>query len=523
MIKSEKFSKSLTSEAETSETRPTIRVRFAPSPTGYLHVGGARTALFNFLFSQKQHGTFVLRVEDTDEARSTEDALKKQLADLIWLGLRWDEGPDPDTLQDFGSYGPYRQSQRRDIYKKFAEQLISQNHAYYCFCTDQEIENMRESARIQKRPPHYDGRCRKLSNDEVQTRLQSGHKAAIRFKVPAGVNVRDFQLDDLVRGKVSFPSDMVGDFVILRSNQMPVYNFCCTIDDALMEISHVLRAEEHLSNTLRQLMLQDALGFSRPHYGHLSIILGEDRQKLSKRHGATSCNEYQRLGYLPEAMNNFLALLGWSSPTGKEILSMDELKEQFAVDRLNPAAAVFDEKKLKWMNAQHLRALPQDRLWELLRPMIEADNVELMGDEEWVRKVLALQISSIETLNDGVGAFKTLSPDGFKLSDQGNELLKWPTTRWVMEKWNESLLKELRQCNTNDQNKATPHFISEDKFEAIQEYIKLSCNVKGKNLFQPIRVAVIGEPSGPELKLLVPLIPIQELLRRVKICLESFA
>jgi nondiscriminating glutamyl-tRNA synthetase len=254
-----------------------------------------------------------------------------QLADLKWLGYKYDEGVDPDTLKDFGPYGPYRQSQRLAIYREHADQLLKSGRAYYCFLTDEEIEKQREAAMKAGRPPQVNSPYRDMSLKDAEKKIAAGEKAVVRFKVPD--LTREYAFHDLVRGEVKFPSDMVGDFVCLRSGGMPVYNFCCVVDDALMKMTHVLRAEEHLSNTLRQMMLYEAFGYALPQFGHMSIILGPDKQKLSKRHGATSVNEYKEKGYLPEALSNFIALLGWSSPKAQEILSMDEMIEQFSTDR----------------------------------------------------------------------------------------------------------------------------------------------------------------------------------------------
>lgn len=483
-----------------------VRVRFAPSPTGYLHVGGARTALYDYLYAKKHKGTFVLRVEDTDLERSTEEALKMQIQDLSWLGLKWDEGVNPDTLQDIGDYGPYRQSQRTHIYDKYAQDLLDKGAAYYCFLSDEEIDKQRELAKKEGRPPQVDSPYRDWGVEKALAHKESCDiKPVIRFKTPD--SKKDYILHDLVRGEVKFPSDMVGDFVIIRSNGMPVYNFCCAIDDALMKLTHVFRAEEHLSNTLRQMMIYEALGFELPEFGHLSIILGEDRQKLSKRHGATSVNEYKERGFLPEAMNNFLALLGWSSPEAQEIMSMDEMANQFSTERLNSASAVFDETKLKWVNATHLRALPHDKLWSLLKPYFDKEGFELPEDQSWQDKALSLMKTSMETLADAIELFRPLSMGSFVISEKAADVLSWESTPKVFKKWIELL-------NQSDS-------IDEERFALMQNTIKKECEVKGKNLFMPIRVAVIGQPHGAEVKLLVPLMSKQELIKRAQLALQG--
>ncbi len=483
-----------------------VRVRFAPSPTGYLHVGGARTALYNYLFAKHHGGEFILRVEDTDQARSTEESMRMQIADLQWLGLNWDEGPDPLTLKDFGPYGPYRQSQRLAIYKEHAERLIQSGKAYYCFMTDEELEQqrqqaMRDGVNIQIQSPYRD-----QSLAESLSRLQNGEKASVRFKAPAS---RDFLLKDLVRGDVTFPSDMVGDFVILRSSGMPVYNFCCAVDDALMKITHVFRAEEHLSNTLRQMMLYEAFGYIMPEFGHLSIILGPDRQKLSKRHGATSCHDYAQNGYLPEALNNFVALLGWSSPEGAEILSMEDMIRQFSHDRLNASPAVFDEQKLLWVNSTHLRALDGVELWRRIEPFVSAAGLELPKDQNWRLQALEAFRPKLTALKDAVELMRPLVEGLVPITEEAQEALNWPSTRMVVEAW-----KNAVEGMAGD-------YLDEAQFMNLQNEIQNTSGVKGKHLFMPIRVAVIGKPQGTELKMLVPLLHKKTLLARAQAVLDQ--
>lgn len=481
-----------------------VRVRFAPSPTGYLHVGGARTALYNYLFAKRHGGTFVLRIEDTDEARSTEEFIRMQMADLKWLGLNWDEGPEFETLKDIGPHGPYRQSRRLDIYKKYADQLMESGRAYYCFLTDEEIEVQRQVALKSGRPPQVNSPYRNWTREQAEEKIAKGGKPVVRFKVK-DEEKRDYHLQDLVRGDVKFSSDMVGDFVLLRASGMPVYNFCCVVDDALMKISHVFRAEDHLSNTLRQIMIYEELGFKQPQFGHISLILGNDRQKLSKRHGAASCHEYHVNGYLPEALNNFIALLGWSSPKGQEILSMAEMTEQFHYDRLNSAAAVFDPQKLLWVNATHLRALPEEELWRRVEPYLTEAGLKLPADKAWRLKALSVYKSGMSTLKDAVEAFRPLSETPIDTSSaETQETLSWPSTRQVVEAWR----KGVEQV-PND-------YLSEEQFAKLQDKIKDEQQVKGKHLFMPIRVAIIGKPHGTELKMLVPLLHKRTLVARAE-------
>lgn len=478
-----------------------VRVRFAPSPTGYLHVGGARTALYNFLFAKKNNGKFILRIEDTDEARSTQESLKMVIDDLKWLGLTWEEGPHPENLADMGPYGPYKQSERLSVYKKFADELLQKGQAYYCFLTDAEIEVQRQAAMTTGKPYQINSPYQDWPLEKSLAKIKEGGKAVVRFKTQH--LKKDYILNDLVRGEVRFPSDMVGDFVLLRSGGMPVYNFCCAVDDHMMQISHVFRAEEHLPNTLRQMMIYEGLGWTLPQFGHLSVILDEDRQKLSKRKGATSCHQFSEEGYLPEALKNFIALLGWSHAEGKEIMSMQEMIDGFSVDRLHSAGAVFDGVKLKWMNAQHLRALSDQELWAQIKPFLKRANLTLPSDLEWAHKSVQTFRSSMETLQDAVELYRPLDNGQFKVHEESKETLAWEPTVKVLQCWKQ-LLEEM----------TVSHLTGED-FLKTQDAVKDKAGTKGKFIFMPIRVAVIGKPHGAELKILVPLIDRKSLISRV--------
>ena len=484
-----------------------VRVRFAPSPTGYLHVGGARSALFNYLFAKKNNGKFILRIEDTDQARSTEESLKMMVQDMVWLGLNWDEGVDPVTLKDVGPYGPYRQSERIPIYKKVADELIQNGSAYYCFMTDAEIEVQREAnknseANKDKGHAHIESPYADWSLAQAQAQLAKGKTAVVRFRTK---NLKkDYLLKDLIRGDVKFPSDMVGDFVLLRSDGMPVYNFCCVVDDHMMKISHVLRAEEHLPNTLRQLMIYEGMKWPTPQFGHISLVLDDDRQKLSKRKGAVSCDIYKTEGYLPSAMINFLSLLGWSHPTEKDIFDLDELKQIFSLERLNSSGAVFDRVKLKWVNAQHLRALDSKTLWTMIEPYLAKAGLQYSDDINWQMKSVEMFKPKMEILSDAVNLYKALDEKQFHIGDASKEVLTWEATPKVLQTWIQLLKNE------------SADFLSEADFVRLENEVKTQTAVKGKNLFMPMRVAVIGEPHGTELKLLVPMIERASLIRRAE-------
>ncbi len=477
-----------------------VRVRFAPSPTGYLHVGGARSALYNLLYAKHNHGKFILRIEDTDQARSTEESLKMMISDLKWLGLHWDEGPHPETLKDMGNYGPYKQSERLPIYKKCADELIAKGKAYYCFMTDAEIDAQREKLKAAGEQPHVISPWETKPLAEAQAKLAAGEKAVVRFKTRE--LKKDYILNDLIRGEVRFPSDMVGDFVLLRSDGMPVYNFCCVVDDYMMKISHVLRAEEHLPNTLRQMMIYEGMGWALPKFGHISLVLDDDRQKLSKRKGAVSCDQYKQEGYLPAAMNNFLALLGWSHPEEKEIMTFEDMKSGFTLDRVHASGAVFDRVKLKWMNAQHLRALPNAEIWKQIAPFLKNAGLTLPQDSDWQIKSVETFKSYMEILSDAVNLYTPLDDSKYEIKAESEEALKWESTKAVLIAW-----KDLVQAHPTES-------FTEQDFQKIQDEVKLKSGQKGKNLFFPIRIALIGQPHGAELKILVPLMTKKSILAR---------
>lgn len=331
-----------------------VRVRFAPSPTGYLHIGGARTALFNWLFARKMGGKLILRIEDTDTERLKEDSVSQILTSLKWLGLNWDEGPEAG-----GECGPYYQSERRDLYSKYAQQLLDEGKAYYCFCTPADLEAEREKQRAAKQPFRYARTCRELDPEVAKARAAAGEPYSVRIKIPTEGSIT---VHDLIHGDVTFNMDQFDDFVIVKSNGMPTYNFAVVVDDHLMGMTHVLRAEEHLSNTPKQLLIYEALGFEPPKFGHMPMILAPDRSKLSKRHGATSVEEFRAQGYLPEAIINYLTLLGWGPGDEREIFTLEETVKLFELEQMSKKAAVYDTKKLTWMNGQYLSELPLEKI-----------------------------------------------------------------------------------------------------------------------------------------------------------------
>src|SRR5437588_3439264 len=340
--------------------RANVRVRFAPSPTGHLHVGNARTALFNWLFARQQGGTMVLRIEDTDLERSEARFEGQLIDDLKWLGLDWDEGPDVG-----GPYTPYRQSDRVESYRELAEQLVEEGKAYYCFCSSEELERERELAVAEQRQAIYSGKCRAIEPAEAQRRREMGEPAAIRLKIPE----RPIRFHDIVRGWVEFSHEVISDPIIMRSSGIPVYNYVVVVDDALMKITHVIRGDDHLSNTPKQVALYEALGLSVPEFAHLSTILGADRERLSKRHGATSIANFRDMGVLPEALVNYLALLGWAPSGGaRETFTPKELIKEFSLKRITPSPAIFDMEKLHWLNRHYIKQSPPERIHAIAQP-----------------------------------------------------------------------------------------------------------------------------------------------------------
>lgn len=364
-----------------------VRVRFAPSPTGYLHIGGARTALFNWLFARKMGGKLILRIEDTDVARLKEDSVSQILTSLKWLGINWDEGPEVG-----GDYGPYYQSERFDIYRKYCQQLVDEGKAYYCFCTPEELEAQREKQRQAKQPFRYARTCRDLTPEEVKARIDAGASYSVRLKIPAEGSI---VVHDIIHGDVTFNMDQYDDFVIMKSNGIPTYNFAVVIDDHLMGMTHVMRAEEHLSNTPKQLLVYQAFGWEPPKFGHMSMILAPDRSKLSKRHGATSVEEFRSQGYVAEAIVNYLTLLGWGPGDEREIFSLQETVELFELEQMSKKAAVYDTKKLTWMNGQYLSELPLEKILPEVKPFFVKDGYV---DEAWFAENEAYFAKLVDTV-----------------------------------------------------------------------------------------------------------------------------
>ncbi|CAL5024380.1 unnamed protein product [Urochloa decumbens] len=461
-----------------------VRVRFAPSPTGNLHVGGARTALFNYLFARSKGGRFVLRVEDTDLERSTRQSEEAVIADLQWLGLQWDEGPDVG-----GEFGPYRQSERNSLYKQYAEKLLDSGAVYRCFCSNEELEQMKEVAKQRQLPPVYMGKWATASDVEVEQELEKGTPYTYRFRVPKEGSLK---INDLIRGEVSWNLDTLGDFVIMRSNGQPVYNFCVTVDDATMQISHVIRAEEHLPNTLRQALIYKALGFPMPSFAHVSLILAPDKSKLSKRHGATSVGQYKEMGYLPQAMVNYLALLGWGDGTENEFFTIDDLVEKFTINRVNKSGAVFDATKLKWMNGQHLRSIPQDELIKAFEDQWKNTGILQESDSGFAKEAAELLKDGIDLITEADAALTNLLSYPLHATLSSDE-----AKPVVQDKISVVASGLISAYDSGELNQA----LTEGR-DGWQKWVKgfgKSLKRKGKGLFMPLRVLLTGKLHGPEM------------------------
>lgn len=481
-----------------------VRVRFAPSPTGPFHIGGARSALFNWLFARKMGGKLILRIEDTDLERSSRESEENIKAALKWLGMDWDEGIDVG-----GENGPYRQTERLDIYKKYTEKLLAEGKAYYCYCTDEELEEERQALIKEGKMPRYMGKCRNLTPEQIAAYEAEGRKPTVRFRVPADQQIL---VRDMVRGDVVFDSNNIGDFVIVKSDGIPTYNYAVVIDDALMHITHVIRAEEHLSNTPRQCLIYDALGFKKPIFGHISLILGKDHTKMSKRHGATSVDQYRQLGYLPAGIVNFLALLGWAPNSEQEIFSIDELIKEFSMDRVAKNPAVFDIDKLNWINQHYMRQLDDEAFFEAAKPHMIAAGY-MTGDETgdkltWLKKVVATAKDHVSFAAQIPASVEMYFNDEFNFeNDEAADVLKAETVPAVIG----MLLEELPKLEVLDGANVKA------LFKTIQKTTKL----KGKGVFMPIRVALTGNQHGPELAEMVPLLGIERTEKRIRASLAK--
>jgi len=475
------------------------RVRFAPSPTGELHVGNARTALFNWMFARHYKGTFILRIEDTDRERTSkrfEDAI---IDELKWLSIDWDEGPEKD-----GNFGPYHQFERLDIYRDYLHKLIEKERVYPCYCTDEELEEERANLIAMRRMPRYMGRCRNLSATQRKEFEKKGRKPAYRFNV--GKEIIEFK--DLIRGSMRFDSETIGDFIIVRSNGIPAYNFAAVIDDYLMKVSHVIRGEDHLSNTALQLLIYRSLEFTPPLFAHHSLILGKDRSKLSKRHGSVTVREFREKGFLSEALLNYMSLLGSSFSGGKEVCPMDEIIRDFTLERAGKSGAIFDEHKLQWMNGIYMRKYDSKKLVGLLKPFIVKAGYEYESlDEAWLAQVVESLRDNMTLLSDVGDHIDMFFDERYELSHDVRSFLADDSAMEVLH-----LVRDTLERSEGDPNGVYDDVISTVRGET---------GLKGRKLFMPIRAAVTGKLTGPELDKIFAILGRESMLKRVDTAIQS--
>jgi nondiscriminating glutamyl-tRNA synthetase len=466
-----------------------VRVRFAPSPTGPLHIGGARSALFNWLIARQTGGKLILRIEDTDLERSSRESEENIKDALLWLGITWDEGIDVG-----GEYGPYRQTERLDIYRRYTEMLLEKGLAYHCYCSEGELEAERQQQMDKGETPRYLGKCRHLTPAEKERYCAEGRNPVVRFRVPEGENII---LQDLVRGQVVFESDGIGDFVIVKSDGIPVYNYAVVIDDTTMDITHVIRGEEHLSNTPRQLLIYNALGLTPPRFAHISLILGKDRTKMSKRHGSTAVEQYKNKGYLPAGLLNFLALLGWSPAGEQEFFSLEDLIHEFSLERVAKNPAVFDSDKLNFINSHYLKRLTLSELTDLTMPHLvrggyitEQEAIERRTWLEAIVDTVKDYLSYAAEITDHVEVFFNDSPE-FE-NEEVREILRAPETAQVMAVFKEKL--------------AAVEELSSAVVQSILKSITKELKLGGKKVYMPVRIALTGKAHGPELDSLIAIL-----------------
>ena len=475
-----------------------VRVRIAPSPSGNLHIGTARTALFNYLFAKKNHGKYVLRIEDTDLDRSSQAYIQNIYDSLKALGLNWDEGPDVG-----GPYSPYQQSERFDIYPKYAQKLIDAGYAYECFCTQEELEAEKQESIKNKKPHVYSGKCRHLTEEQKAKYRAEGRKPSIRFHVP---DSGETKFTDMVKGDLKFDNSLIGDFVIMKSNGTPTYNFAVVIDDMEMKISHIIRGEDHISNTAKQILIYEALGAEIPQFGHLGMILAPDRSKLSKRHGATAVSEFVEKGYLTEALVNFVALLGWSPSDGHEIKTLDEIIQDFRIHDVSSSNSIFEYDKLNWMNGQYIKKMDIKKLADLARPFLSMYDLSEMTEENYERMIEVTR-EPITILSDLVNDVKyffgqdaEIEPDvQTKIldSEDGQKVL-----RYVVD-------NELEKWDFEDSEKL------HEQLADLRAYFKEQ-GIKPKETMWAIRAAVTGRTHGADMVAILQILGKERSIRRIK-------
>ncbi|QRN50845.1 glutamate--tRNA ligase [Macrococcoides bohemicum] len=478
-----------------------VRVRYAPSPTGFLHIGNARTALFNYLFARHNGGDFIIRIEDTDTARNVEGGEASQLKFLQWLGMDWDESIDKD-----GGYGPYRQSERAHIYNPIIEKLLAEDKAYRCYMTSEELEAEREAQLARGEMPRYGGKHAHLTKEEEAALIAEGREPAIRIRVPKD---KTYTFNDMVKGEVSFDSNGIGDWVIVKKDGIPTYNFAVAIDDHFMEITHVIRGDDHISNTPKQMMVYEALGYDIPTFGHMTLIVNEDRKKLSKRDGSIIqfIEQYHDLGYLPEALFNFIGLLGWSPEGEEEIFSKAQFIEMFDEKRLSKSPAFFDKQKLAWINNQYMKTKDLDTVFEMTLPHMEKagliSNNPTEAELAWTKSLVSLYQQQMSYAGEIVELSELFFKDELALDEEASEVVNGEQVPELVK----SLTAQLEALDTFDAA----------SIKAAIKAVQKETGIKGKNLFMPIRVMVSGQTHGPELPNTMELLGKDKVIERLSV------
>ena len=484
-----------------------VRVRIAPSPSGNLHIGTARTALFNYLFAKKNNGKFVLRIEDTDAERTSQEYIDNIFDSLKALGLNWDEGPDVG-----GPYGPYTQSERFDIYPKYIQQLLDSGFAYECFCTPEELEAEKEEATRNKKPYVYSKKCENLTEEEKAKLRAEGRKPAIRFNIAkaqkAFHDTSILEFEDIVKGKLHMDTNLLGDFVIQKSNGAPTYNYAVVIDDMLMKISHVIRGEDHISNTYKQILIYEALGAKVPKFGHLGMILAPDRSKLSKRHGATAVSDFVKQGYLTDALINFVALLGWAPSDGEEIKPVEKIAEDFRIHEISSSNSIFEYDKLKWMNSHYIKMLSMDELKQRLMPYLEKYDLSQLTDEQFTR-MLEVTREPLVLLSDITDAVSYFFGDSVEVEPQvQTDVLDTETSQEVLKTY----LEQSKDWEYTEEN-------LHEKLEAFRGYFKEK-GIKPKVTMWAIRAAVTGRTRGADMTAILAILGKEKVEKRIKAAIK---
>ena len=482
-----------------------VRVRIAPSPSGNLHIGTARTALFNYLFAKKNNGKFILRIEDTDAERTSQAYVDNIFDSLKALGLNWDEGPDVG-----GDYGPYTQSERFDIYPKYIQELLDKGFAYECFCTPEELEAEKEEATKNKKPYVYTKKCVNLSDEEKAKLRAEGRKPAIRFNVEkaqkAFHNSSILEFEDLVKGKLHMDTNLIGDFVIMKSNGAPTYNYAVVIDDALMKISHVIRGEDHISNTYKQILIFETLGFEVPRFGHLGMILAPDRSKLSKRHGATAVSDFVEQGYLTDALLNFVALLGWAPSDGEEIKTVDEIAADFRIGEISSSNSIFEYDKLKWMNSHYIKQIPLEKLKEMLKKYLTKYDLTELTDAQYTRMIEITRepLTLLSDITDAVPYF---------FGGKNVEIEPEVQTGTIDTELSQEVLKAfVEQAENWDWTEENLH----EKLEQFRGYFKEQKGYKPKFTMWAIRAAITGRTCGADMTAILAILGKENSIARAK-------